>query len=67
MSSIRYSVTNDKPLLNTEYRTVNTWEEKMLPFQALVGLEVAQQALLLLAVEPRLRGVVLAAGEGTVE
>lgn len=36
-----------------------------LPFSALVGLELAQQALLLLAVEPRLRGVVLAAGAGT--
>lgn len=36
-----------------------------LPFPALVGLETAQQALLLLAVEPRLRGVVLAAPAGT--
>lgn len=35
-----------------------------LPFPALVGLEAAQQALLLLAVEPRLRGVILAAGAG---
>ena len=36
-----------------------------LPFQALVGLELAQQALLLLAVEPRLQGVVLSAAAGT--
>lgn len=36
-----------------------------LPFNALVGLETAQQALLLLAVEPRLRGLVLAAPAGT--
>lgn len=36
-----------------------------LPFQALVGLELAQQALLLLAVEPRLKGVVLSAAAGT--
>jgi magnesium chelatase subunit D len=37
----------------------------LLPFPALVGLQAAQQALLLLAVEPRLRGVVLAAPAGT--
>jgi magnesium chelatase subunit D len=36
-----------------------------LPFPALVGLETAQQALMLLAVEPRLRGVVLASPAGT--
>ena len=36
-----------------------------LPFPALVGLETAQQALLMLAVEPRLRGVILAAPAGT--
>ncbi len=36
-----------------------------LPFTALVGLEPAQQALLLLAIEPRLRGVVIAASVGT--
>lgn len=36
-----------------------------LPFPALVGLELAQQALLLLAVEPKLRGVALAASAGT--
>lgn len=36
-----------------------------LPFPALVGLELAQQALLLLAIEPRLGGVVLAASAGT--
>jgi magnesium chelatase subunit D len=36
-----------------------------LPFPALVGLDAAQQALLLLAVEPRLRGVVLSAAAGT--
>lgn len=35
-----------------------------LPIPALVGLETAQQALLLLAVEPRLRGLVLAAPAG---
>lgn len=35
-----------------------------LPFPALVGLDAAQQALLLLAIEPRLRGVVLAAPAG---
>lgn len=39
--------------------------KQLLPFPALVGLETAQQALLLLAVEPRLRGVVLAASAGT--
>src|SRR5436190_1841384 len=38
---------------------------QLLPFTALVGLEPAQRALLLLAVEPRLRGVVLAAPAGT--
>lgn len=37
----------------------------LVPFPALVGLEAAQQALLLLAVEPRLRGVALAAPAGT--
>lgn len=37
----------------------------LLPFPALVGLELAQQALMLLAIEPRLRGVVLAAAAGT--
>ncbi len=36
-----------------------------LPFPALIGLETAQQALLLLAVEPRLRGVVISAVAGT--
>ncbi|MCB0155253.1 MAG: magnesium chelatase ATPase subunit D [Anaerolineae bacterium] len=36
-----------------------------LPFPALIGLELAQQALFLLAVEPQLRGVVLAAPAGT--
>lgn len=36
-----------------------------LPFPALVGLELAQQALLLLAIDPQLRGVVLAAAAGT--
>lgn len=36
-----------------------------LPFSALIGLETAQQALLLLAVEPRLRGIILAASAGT--
>jgi magnesium chelatase subunit D len=36
-----------------------------LPFPALVGLELAQQALLLLAVEPRLQGVALVAAAGT--
>ena len=38
---------------------------ELLPFPALVGLEPAQQALLLLAVEPRLRGLVLAAPAGS--
>lgn len=37
----------------------------MLPFPALVGLDNARQALLLLAVDPGLGGVVLAAGVGT--
>lgn len=37
----------------------------LLPFQALVGLDLAQQAMMLLAVEPQLRGVVLAATAGT--
>lgn len=36
-----------------------------LPFPALVGLELAQQALVLLAIEPRLRGVVIASSAGT--
>lgn len=36
-----------------------------LPLHALVGLETAQQALLLLAVEPGLRGMVMAAPAGT--
>jgi magnesium chelatase subunit D len=36
-----------------------------LPFHALVGLDAAQQALLLLAVEPRLRGLVVTASAGT--
>ncbi len=37
----------------------------MLPFPALVGLDAARQALLLLAVDQSLGGVVLAAGVGT--
>ncbi len=36
-----------------------------LPFPALVGLDAARQALLLLAVDPGLGGVVLSAGVGT--
>jgi magnesium chelatase subunit D len=36
-----------------------------LPFPALVGLERVQQALLLMAIQPRLRGVILAAPAGT--
>ncbi|MEO1164137.1 MAG: magnesium chelatase ATPase subunit D [Chloroflexota bacterium] len=36
-----------------------------LPFPALVGLEAAQQALILLAIDPRLKGMVLAAPAGT--
>ncbi|MGJ3239689.1 MAG: magnesium chelatase ATPase subunit D [Anaerolineae bacterium] len=36
-----------------------------LPFPALVGLEAAQQALILLAIEPRLRGLVLMAPAGS--
>jgi len=36
-----------------------------LPFPALVGLEPVQQALLLMAIQPRLRGVILAAPAGT--
>ncbi len=36
-----------------------------LPMTALVGLNFAQQALLLLAVEPRLRGVIFSAPAGT--
>ena len=36
-----------------------------LPFPALVGMELAQQAMLLLAVEPKLRGIVIAAAAGT--
>ncbi|MFQ3632877.1 magnesium chelatase ATPase subunit D [Roseiflexus sp.] len=35
-----------------------------LPLSALVGLELAQQALLLLAVEPRLRGIAVGAPAG---
>ncbi len=38
---------------------------KPLPFPALVGLEPVQQALLLMAIQPRLRGVILAAPAGT--
>ncbi|PJF25635.1 MAG: magnesium chelatase ATPase subunit D, partial [Phototrophicales bacterium] len=38
---------------------------KPLPFPALVGLEPVQQALLLMAIQPRLRGVILAAPVGT--
>ncbi|MFV9504688.1 MAG: magnesium chelatase ATPase subunit D [Oscillochloridaceae bacterium umkhey_bin13] len=37
----------------------------LLPFSALVGLDAARQALLLLAVDPGLGGVVIAAGVGT--
>jgi len=37
----------------------------MLPFPALVGRDLAQQALLLLAIAPELRGVVFAAPAGT--
>lgn len=36
-----------------------------VPFPALVGLELAQQALILLAIDPRLQGVVIAAPVGT--
>ncbi len=36
-----------------------------LPFPALVGLDAARQALMLLAVDPGLSGVVVAAGVGT--
>jgi magnesium chelatase subunit D len=36
-----------------------------LPFSALVGMDTARQALLLLAVDPALGGVVIAAGVGT--
>lgn len=36
-----------------------------LPFSALVGLDLARHALLLLAIDPELRGVVLAAATGT--
>jgi magnesium chelatase subunit D len=36
-----------------------------LPFPALVGMDLARRALLLLAVDPELKGVVLAAGVGT--
>ncbi|MCU0512744.1 MAG: magnesium chelatase ATPase subunit D [Anaerolineae bacterium] len=36
-----------------------------LPFPALVGLETVQQALILLTIDPRLRGVILAAPAGT--
>jgi magnesium chelatase subunit D len=39
--------------------------ERTLPFSALVGMDTARQALLLLAVDPALGGVVLAAGVGT--
>jgi magnesium chelatase subunit D len=38
---------------------------RALPFPALVGLEPVQQALLLMAIQPRLRGVILAAPAGT--
>ncbi len=36
-----------------------------LPFTAIVGLEAARQALLLLAVDPKLAGVAIGAGAGT--
>jgi magnesium chelatase subunit D len=39
--------------------------ERVLAFSALVGLDAARQALLLLAVDPRLGGVAVAAGVGT--
>ncbi|MBU6334387.1 MAG: magnesium chelatase ATPase subunit D [Chloroflexi bacterium] len=39
--------------------------QTVLPFPALVGIELAQQALLLLAVDPGLRGVALAAAAGS--
>lgn len=39
--------------------------EQPIPFPALVGLDQAQHALLLLATDPLLGGVVLAAGAGT--
>ncbi len=39
--------------------------EQQIPFPALVGLDQAQHALLLLATDPLLGGVVLAAGAGT--
>src|SRR5438067_1481135 len=39
----------------------------VFPFAAVVGLDLARQALLLLAVEPRLKGVLIAAGTGTAK
>ncbi|MEM1111880.1 MAG: magnesium chelatase ATPase subunit D [Pseudomonadota bacterium] len=43
----------------------NHSQQGQLPFPALVGLDLAQQALMLLAVDPDLRGVALAATAGT--
>jgi len=37
------------------------------PFTALVGLDLARRALLLLAVEPKLKGALIAAGPGTAK
>lgn len=49
---------------STEYRPTYA-PTTGLPFPALVGLDEAQQALLLLAVDPQLGGVALAASAGT--
>lgn len=53
---------SDKPRQITQPTHDRT---SQIPFPALVGLETAQKALILLAIEPRLRGVLLAAHAGT--
>ncbi len=40
---------------------------KALPFAAITGMDAAKRALLLLAVDPELRGVLIAAGPGTAK
>ncbi len=44
-----------------------SWRSLAFPFAALVGLNLAKRALLLLAVEPRLKGALIAAGPGTAK
>jgi magnesium chelatase subunit D len=53
-----------------DYSSLITHHSSLLvsfPFAAIVGREQAKQALLMLAVEPRLKGVLIAAGPGTAK